>query len=53
MLEDVDEVMETMRIEEEPHVNDKIQRMRHLLDLKVLPTSKVLKPYTTQHCPQH
>ncbi len=50
-FEDVDEVLEMMRIEEEPHVNDKIRPMRHVLNMKVLPISKVLKLYTTQHCP--
>ena len=34
MLEDIDEVMETMRIEEGPHVNDKIEPAEKYVGLK-------------------
>ena len=47
MLEGVDEVLGTMQIEEKPPIDDKIQLSRHLMNLKVLPTSKTLKLYTT------
>ena len=46
MLEDVDEISERMRIEEEPPIDDEIQLSRHLMNLKALPTSKALKLYT-------
>ena len=32
MLEDVDEVMETMQIEQEPPIDDEIQLSRHLMN---------------------
>ena len=47
MLGNVDEVLETMRIEEESPIDVEIQLSRHLMNLKVLPTSKALKFYTT------
>ena len=49
MLEDVDEVWETMRIEEEPPIDDgKLSNLsKHLLNLKVRPTSKASKLHTT------
>ena len=51
MLESVDEVLETMRIEEEPPINDEIQPIETFVDLKLLLTSKALKLYT--HYPGH
>ena len=47
MLEIVDEVLETMRIEEEHLSMMKSSLSRHLLNRKLLPTSKALKLYTT------
>ena len=47
MLEDVNEVLEMMQIEEEPPINDEIQLIKTFMNLKVLPTSKALKLYTT------
>ena len=39
--------LEMMHIEEEPPIDDEIQPIKAFMDLKVLPTSKVLKLYTT------
>ena len=47
MLEDVDEVLEIKQTEEEPPIYDKIQPIKTFMYLKVLPTSKALKLYTT------
>ena len=47
MLEDVDEVLETMQIEKGPPIDDETQLLRHLMNLKVLRNSQALKLYTT------
>ena len=39
--------METMRIEEEPPIGDKIQHIETFVEFEVLPTSKALKLYAT------
>ena len=39
--------LQTMRIDEEALVNDEVQPTEKLLNLKMLPTSKALKLYTT------
>ena len=47
MFEHIDEVLELMRFEEEPYIDDKTNLSKHLLNLKVLSTSNALKLYTT------
>ena len=47
MLEDIDKIMEMMRIEEESPIDDEIQLMKTFLDFESLPDSKALKLYTT------
>ena len=46
-LEDIYEVLEMMQIEEEPPIDDEIQPIKTFMNLKVLPTLKALKLYTT------
>ena len=46
MLEDVDEVLETMRIEEEPPIDDKIQPIETLAQFE---SATVFKGYEALH----
>ena len=46
-LEDVDEDLETMRIEEEPPINEKIELFKIFVESEIASTSKALKLSTT------
>ena len=47
MLEDADEVLQTMRIEEPPPINDEIQPIKTFVEYESAINSKALKLYIT------
>ena len=51
MLEDVDEVLETMRIEEEPPIHDETQPIETLVESESATDFEGFE--ATQHCPRH
>ena len=52
MLEDIDEVMETMQIEEEPLIDDQIQLIETFAESEsATDFQRLLR--STQHCPRH